>query len=153
MSQGIQFYTIKIFSEMFLLEFNGDTIPFSSKNIYECLKGLFQGTETKSPEYVQKYFDSVDLDYLFDISLSELEKIDPDLERKYQYIFDPKSDSLSFINEELWSTLEKIIFDKTKQCLSDDEKSKSLKNNVKISQDYKKLLDLFQKRILFMAIS
>ena len=55
-------------------------------------------------------------------------------------------------NEELWSNLEKIIFDQTKQCLSDNEKSKSLKNNIKISQDYKKLLDLFQKRILFMAI-
>lgn len=151
MSQGIHFYTIKIFSEVFISEFNGDTISFSSKNIYQCLKGLFQGTEIKSQEYLEKYFDNVELDYL-DIDLPELEKIDPDLEQKYQYIFDPKSDILSFINEELWSTLEKIIFDKTKQCFSEDAKSKSLKNNVKISQDYKKLLDLFQKRILFMAI-
>jgi DNA-binding FrmR family transcriptional regulator len=55
-------------------------------------------------------------------------------------------------SQALQSILEKIIFDKTKQCLSDNEKSQSLKNNMKISQDYKKLLDLFQKRILFMAI-
>jgi hypothetical protein len=151
MSQAIQFYTIKIFSKKFLSEFDGNTIPFSSKSIYECLKGLFQGTETKSQEYVEKYFDAVELGYL-EIHLSELEKIDPDLNQKYEYIFDPKSDPFSFINKELWSNLEKIIFDKTKQCLSDNEESKSLKNNMKISQDYKKLLDLFQKRILFMAI-
>jgi hypothetical protein len=151
MPQGIHFFTIKIFSEKFLSEFNGETISFSSENIYQCLKGLFQGTEIKSQEYLEKYFDRVDLYYL-DIDLCELEKIDPDLNQKYQYIFDPKSDTLSFINEELWSTLEKIIFDKTKQCFSEDSESKSLKNNVKISQDYKRLLDLFKKRILFMSI-
>lgn len=151
MSQAIHFFTIKIiFSEKFLSEFNRDTIPFSSKNIYECLKGLFQGTETKSQEYVEKYFDPVDLDYL-GIDLHELEHIDQDLDHKYQYIFG-KSNTLSFVNEELWSTLEKIIFDKTQKCFSEEAKSKSLKNNVEISQDYKKLLDLFQKRILFMAI-
>jgi hypothetical protein len=151
MSEQTQFYTIKIFSEMFLSEFSGDTIPFSSENIYKCLKGLFQGTEIKSREYREKYFDNVDLDYL-EIDPRELEKIDPYLDKKYKHIFDPKSDTFLFINEELWSTLEKIIFDKTKQCFSEDSKSKSLKNNVKISQDYKRLLDLFQKRILFMAI-
>lgn len=152
MSAGTQFFTIKIFSEMFLSEFDGETNPFNSNSIYECLKGLFQGTEIKSKEYVEKYFDPVDLDYLLDIRLSELEKIDAELENKFQYIFDSKHQPLLFINEELWSTLEKIIFDKTQKCLSDDDKSKSLKNNVAISQDYNKLLNLFRKKILFMAI-
>ncbi|WP_353932222.1 hypothetical protein WJM97_06460 [Okeanomitos corallinicola TIOX110] len=151
MPQEIQFFTIKIFSEMFLSEFNGETNPFNTNSIYKCLKELFQGTETKSQEYVDKYFDNVELDYLCNITLSELEKIDADLDKKYQHIFDPKTNTLSFVNEELWSTLEKIIVDKTQKCLSGENKSTSLKNNVKISQDYQKLLDLFNKRILFMA--
>lgn len=151
MSQEIQFYTIKIYSDMFLSEFDGETIPFPSENLYESLKKLFQGTETKAQEYVEKYFNNVELDYL-SIYLRELEKIDQKLDQKYQYIFDKNNNSMSFINESLWSSLETIIFDKTKNCFSNDNKSKSLKDNVKISQDYKKLLDLFQKRILFMAI-
>jgi len=151
MSQEIQFYTIKIYSDMFLSEFDGETIPFPSENLYESLKKLFQGTETKAQEYVEKYFNNVELDYL-SIYLRELEKIDQKLDHKYQYIFDKNNNSMSFINESLWSSLETIIFDKTKNCFSNYNKSKSLKDNVKISQDYKKLLDLFQKRILFMAI-
>jgi hypothetical protein len=152
MSQEIQFYTIKIFSDVFLLEFDGETNPFTSTHIYQCLKGLFQGTETKSKKFREKYFENVELDHL-SISSSDLKKLKKDFNKELKIVFDNKTDMFSFVDEELWSNLEKIIFEQTKEIFSkEDDENKSLKNNIKIAQDYKKLLDLFQKRILFMAI-
>lgn len=151
MSQEIQFYTTTILSDIFLSEFNGETNPFSSNNIYQCLKGLFQGTEKKSEEYVKKYFENVELDYL-SISASELEKINKDFKEELKYLFDPQSNTFSFVNETLWSNLQTIIFDQSKKCFSNEDKKKSLDYNLAIMQDYKRLLDLFQKRVLFMVI-
>ncbi|MGY6528853.1 MAG: hypothetical protein ACXITR_02885 [Cyanobacterium sp.] len=151
MSQEIQFYTTDLFSDRFLSEFDGETDPFPSTNIYQCLKVLFQGTETKSKEYVEKYFYNVELDYL-SIYSSNLEKVNQNFNKELQYIFNPKTNTFSFVDGKLWSNLEKIILEQTKDNLSKDDNGKSLKNNVKIAQDYKKLSDVFQKRMLFMAI-
>ena len=151
MTQKIQFYTTKLFSEVFLSKFKDGTIPFSSNNIYQCLKELFAGTQIKSQEYVEEYFDNVELDYL-SIYLSELEKVEPQSTKNYQYLFDSKTNSFSFVDETLWSNLEIIIFDKSKECFSGADKKKSLKDNLAIMEDYKKLLHLFWKRVLFIAV-
>jgi hypothetical protein len=59
MSQNIQFYTITIFSETFVSEFNEETSPFSLDSIYKCLKELFKGTENfGTVDYKTEKFDS-----------------------------------------------------------------------------------------------
>ncbi|MEI6445273.1 MAG: hypothetical protein WCO29_19635 [Nostocales cyanobacterium ELA583] len=152
MTQRIQFSIIKVFSEKFLSEFDGETNPFVTGNIYECLKGLFKGTEKNSSEYVEKYFENVELNYL-SITEVELEKIDKTSLKELKYIFDRETNSLSLVDEELWINLEKIIFNELKKCLDNNEDmKKSLKYHCDIIHDYQKLLGLFHKRILFINI-
>lgn len=151
MPQKILFFTIEIFTDKFTSEFNGETDPFTTQNVYQCLKELFKGTETNSSEYVEKYFSNVELNSL-SIKEIELEKIDKDFLCKLKYIFDQKTNSLSLVDKELWLIFEQIIFNKVNECFDDKNKSKSLEDNAEIIGDYLKLRDLFQKKILFISI-
>ncbi|WP_071189513.1 hypothetical protein [Trichormus sp. NMC-1] len=154
MSQTIQFYTITIFSEKFVSEFNEETSPFSLDSIYKCLKELFKGTEKNAKEYRDKYFESVELD--ISISGTELEQIDKDFTQELQYIFDPETDIFSLVDDKLWFSLQKIIHNKMKVIINgendENDINKILKFNTEISKDYAKLSELFHKRKLFIAL-
>lgn len=144
MSQNIHFYKTKAFLE---------EVPpnFPKESVYESIKSLFKGCDSHAAEYIDRYFELINIDSI-NISYSAIQKINPDFSKKLNCIFDPADSQFFMIDPEIWSTLEKIVeklimdnFDPKKGVKPTDR----LKKNYEISLEYGRLLELFKKNLLF----
>lgn len=144
----MQFYKSKIFSEEFTEFVSGETSQFSEDDIKGALKELFKGKEAVSSEYVNKLFEKVKLEGLLDLSDNDFNNIDPHFSNNLYYLFDPKQQSLSFVDKQLWQTLKGVILNKILEV----EDHTKIEPFVNICQDYMKLNKLFQQKNLFIAV-
>ncbi len=162
MSSEIQFYKSKIFSEEFTKSVSGDAVQLSKEDIFRALKSLFEGKEKVAQEYRGELFEEVKLEGLLTLSDKDLEKIDPrwSNEDELYYLFDPKTQTFSFVDKKLWQNLEKIILSKISKAVPNNHENKedssktseTLDGISDICQDYRNLKKLFEEKNLFIAI-
>lgn len=144
MPQKIYFYKAKIFSEEV-------TQGFSRENVYESIKSLLKGSDSHAAEFIEKYFEVINIDYIR-ISYRAIEEINPSFSNKLNCIFNPDFSQFFMIESEIWSTLEKIVEQLIMNNLSqknEEETTDILKENYEISREYVLLSELFNKKLLF----
>ncbi|MEG3921168.1 hypothetical protein [Microcoleus sp. POL10_C6] len=147
MSQKLQFWQTKIFSEEV-------TQGFTYESLYEALKSLLRGTEIHSSEYVENYFEKVQLNYLR-INLAQLEKIVPEDTKNLKYVlFDPKKTTFFMMDHQIWSGIQTLTESFIRDTINEEkqELEEKLKKTTGIAKDYDCLSNLFEKKLLFVAI-
>lgn len=146
MSQKLNFWKTKIFTEEV-------TQDFSSESIHKALISLLQGTELHSSEYREKYFENI----VTSLSLNDdqLDKIAPKYRKKLKYVlFDPQKITFFMMDDEVWKIIQSLVESSIKNTINDENKNleNRLKTIARIGKDYDNLSSLFQKRMLFAGI-
>jgi hypothetical protein len=147
MSLKLHFWQTKIFSEEV-------TQGFSYESLHEALKSLLRGTEMRSSEYIEKYFENVQLNYLR-ISEAQLEKIVPDYSKNLKYVlFDPQKTIFFMMDHQVWGGVQTIVESSIKNVINEEKQSleEKLKRTTGIAKDYDRLSTLFEKKFLFANI-
>ncbi|MEH1933649.1 MAG: hypothetical protein V7L14_07940 [Nostoc sp.] len=147
MSQNFQFYKLQVFSE-------NTTQGFGENNVYESIKALLKGSEHISSEMKDEYFENVQLDSI-DITYSEFEKSNPGFEKNLKYLYEPQKIVFFMVDHIIWSGIQEIVDNKIKKQYQKKTKSKTaqrLNEISRISEDYNTLLNLFNRKLLFVFI-
>lgn len=147
MSQNIHFYKAIVFSEILSQD-------FSVNNVYNSINSLFSGCDNYAAEYIEKYFETIPLSFIF-ISANQIEKHIPGFSNNLKYVFNPKSSTFFMLDQEIWLGLEKIIEEKIRETF--DQKGNTntaerLRDTFELSAEYVQLSNLFQKKMLFASI-
>lgn len=149
MTQKLQFRKSKIFEESV-------SESFPHESIHRSLQELLKGTESKSEEYIDKYFETVETKAYLTITNSSLEKV---LGKKYRdslkyKLFDPKKTTFFMMDHQVWEGIEEIFFLEIKEMSgnSENDKTACLEKMSGIMGDYAILSDLFKKKMLFANI-
>ncbi|MCT7967466.1 hypothetical protein NG799_14085 [Laspinema sp. D1] len=149
MTQKLQFRKSKIFEESV-------SENFPHESIHPSLQELLKGTELKSEEYIEQYFEKVETKGYLQITNSSLEKV---LGEKYRdslkyKLFDPKQTTFFMIDHQVWDGIEKILTLKIKEMSgnSENDQTACLEKMSGIMGDYAILSDLFKKKMLFANI-
>lgn len=147
MSQKLQFWQTKIFSEEV-------TQGFTDESLYEALKSLLRGTEIYSSEYVSNYFETVQLNYLR-INLAQLEKIVPEDTKNLKYVlFDPKKTTFFMMDRQIWRGIQTLTESFIRDTINEEKQKleEKLKKTTGIAKDYDCLSNLVEKKLLFVSI-
>lgn len=146
MTQKIQFRKLKIFSEEV-------TSDFPPENIHESLRLLLRGTEKKSTEYIDKYFEHIRVPYL-QITVSQLEKVIPDFDKTVKYpLFDPRQTTFFMMDHQVWHGIQEITETLLKDAANQEKELDNKLNKIAgIAKNYDLLLELFTQKLLFANI-
>ncbi|MFS0513331.1 hypothetical protein ACEYW6_01120 [Nostoc sp. UIC 10607] len=147
MSQKFQFYKLQVFSEK-------TTQGFAENNVYESIKALFKGSEHISSEMKEEYFENVQLDSI-DITYSEFEKNNPEFDKDLKYLYEPQKIVFFMVDHIIWSGIQEIVDNTIKkkyQKKTQSDTAQRLNEISRISEDYNILLNLFDRKLLFVFI-
>jgi len=124
------------------------------ESLDEAFKNLPEGAKTYSDEYMKKYFEHIQLNYLR-ISEAQLEKAIPDYNKELKYsLFDPQEATFFMMDHQTWRAIQAIIESSIKKAINEEEQSleERLERTIGIAKDCECLSTLFSKRALFLAI-
>lgn len=155
--QYIQFYRLNIYPEDLL-----ETIK-DRDLIHKSIKILLSESQNNIEDidnYIEKYFELIELDFLF-LTKESIEEEMPNFSQDTKKVFDRRTHSLFMVDENLWEKIIKVVFKERDNSSNEftkrdgsfvENKIKQLKTEMSYNSDLLELQSVFEKKTLFGAV-